>query len=123
MPLSATHSSLPTKAHVANGIGNPFDYFHLNSIEPDHDGNLLISSRNTWAVYKVNHGTGAIIWTLGGKDSSFKLGRGASFAFQHDVRVRAYGDQFLTMFDDGAGPPYVHSQSRALKLELNLQDT
>lgn len=121
VPLSATHSNLPSKAHVANGIGNPFDYFHVNSVEPDHDGNLLISSRNTWSVYKVNHGTGAIIWTLGGKYSSFKLGRGASFAFQHDVRVVAFGDQFLTMFDDGAGPPYVHSQSRALKLELNLK--
>jgi hypothetical protein len=121
VPLTATYSHPPGKAHVANGIGNPFDYFHMNSIEPDHDGNLLISSRNTWAVYKVNRRTGATIWTLGGKRSSFKLGRGASFAFQHDVRVRAFGDQFLTMFDDGAGPPYVHSQSRALKLELNLK--
>ncbi len=121
VPLTATYIHPPGKAHVANGIGNPFDYFHVNSVEADHDGNLLISSRNTWAVYKVNHHTGAIIWTLGGKHSSFKLGRGASFAFQHDVRVRAYGDQFLTMFDDGAGPPYVHSQSRALKLELNLK--
>jgi len=121
VPLTATYSHPPGKAHIANGIGNPFDYFHVNSIEPDHDGNLLISSRNTWSVYKVDHRTGAIIWTLGGKHSSFKLGRGASFAFQHDVRVRAFGDQFVTMFDDGAGPPYVHSQSRALKLELNLK--
>ena len=72
-------------------------------------------------MYKVNRSTGAIMWTLGGKNSSFRLGPGASFAFQHDVRVRAFGDQFLTMFDDGAGPPYVHSQSRALKLELNLK--
>jgi hypothetical protein len=61
------------------------------------------------------------MWTLGGKNSTFKLGRGASFAFQHDVRVRAAGDQVLTMFDDGAGPPYVHSQSRALELRLNLR--
>ncbi len=121
VPLAASYSTLPTKAHAANGIGNPFDYFHLNSIQPDTDGNLLISSRNTWAVYKLNQSTGAIMWTLGGKKSSFRLGPGASFAFQHDVRVRAYGDQFVTMFDDGAGPPYVHSQSRALKLELNLK--
>jgi hypothetical protein len=121
VPLTATYIRPPGKAHVANGIGNPFDYFHVNSVEADYDGNLLVSSRNAWAVYKVNYHTGAIIWTLGGKHSNFRLGRGASFAFQHDVRVRAYGDQFLTMFDDGAGPPYVHSQSRALKLELNLK--
>ena len=54
VPLAASYSGLPSKAHVANGIGNPFDYFHLNSIVPDKDGNLLVSARNTWAVYKVN---------------------------------------------------------------------
>jgi Arylsulfotransferase (ASST) len=121
VPLTASYSNLPTKAHTANNVATPFDYFHVNSIEPDKDGNLLISGRNTWSVYKVNRSTGAVMWTLGGKSSSFRLGPGASFAFQHDVRVQAYGDQFLTMFDDGAGPPYVHSQSRALKLELNLK--
>ncbi len=121
VPLTASYSGLPTKAHTANAIGDPYDYFHVNSIEPDKDGNLLISARNTWSVYKVNRQTGAVIWTLGGKRSSFRLGPGASFAFQHDVQVQAFGDQFVTVFDDGAGPPYVHSQSRALKLELNLK--
>ena len=119
--LTASYSGLPTKPHAANGVGDPYDYFHVNSVVPDRDGNLLISARNTWAVYKVNRQTAAAMWTLGGKSSSFRLGRGASFAFQHDVRAQAFGDQFLTMFDDGAGPPYVHSQSRALKLELNLR--
>jgi hypothetical protein len=121
VPLTASYSPLPTKPHVRNSIYTPYDYFHVNSIEPDKDGNLLISGRNTWAVYKVNRQTAADIWALGGKSSSFRLGPGASFAMQHDVRVQAFGDQFLTMFDDGAGPPYVHSQSRALKLELNLK--
>jgi len=106
------------KAVVANGIWDPYDYFHLNSIGFDRDGNVIISARNTWAVYDVNYHTGAVLWTLGGKRSSFKLGAGVSFAFQHDVRVRAPG--VLTMFDDGAGPPYVHSQSRALKLRLDF---
>jgi hypothetical protein len=121
VPLTASYTGLPTKAHTANGISDPYDYFHVNSIAPDKDGNLLISARNTWAVYKVNRQTGAIMWTLGGKSSSFRLGPGASFAFQHDAQAQAFGDQFLTLFDDGAGPPYVHSQSRALKLELNLK--
>jgi hypothetical protein len=120
VPLSAGYTKLPS-GHIANGSGNPYDYFHINSVGLDRDGNVVISSRNTWAVYKVNYHTGALVWTLGGKHSSFKLGAGASFAFQHDVRVRAAGDQILSMFDDGAGPPYVHSQSRALKLRLNLK--
>ena len=30
-----------------------YDYLHVNSISPDTDGNLLVSGRGTWAVYKV----------------------------------------------------------------------
>jgi outer membrane protein assembly factor BamB len=43
-----------------------FDYLHINSIDVDHDGNLLVSSRNTWTVYKVDSKTGEVIWRLGG---------------------------------------------------------
>jgi hypothetical protein len=100
---------------------NPFDYFHVNSVALDDDGNLLVSARNTWAAYKVDHRTGAVIWTLGGKHSSFRMGPGTAFAFQHDVRARASNDQFVTVFDDGAGPPNVHSESRGLELALDFK--
>jgi len=116
VPLSASYERLPSlRTH------NPYDYFHVNSVEEDHDGSLLISARNTWAVYKVSHQTGQIIWTLGGKGSSFKLGPGAAFAFQHDARVRASNDLFITLFDDGAGPPAIEHESRAIKLILDLR--
>jgi Arylsulfotransferase (ASST) len=128
VPLTAGYTIPPNsrkkkggKKPVPNGPWDPYDYFHINSVGLDREGNVVISARNTWAVYKVNHHTGAVLWTLGGKRSSFRLGPGASFAFQHDVRVRAAGDRLLTMFDDGAGPPYVHAQSRALELRLNLR--
>ena len=127
VPLTAGYTPPPNlpkkkgKPALPNTAADPYDYFHVNSIGQGSAGNLLISGRNTWAIYKVNHQTGAVIWTLGGKYSSFKLRRGASFAFQHDVRSRAAGDGVLSMFDDGAGPPYVHSQSRVLWLRLNLK--
>jgi len=127
VPLPASYTPPPNrptkkgKPAIPNGTGDPYDYLHINSVGLDWDGNLVISARNTWSVYKVNRATGATMWTLGGKSSSFRLGRGASFAFQHDARVRAASDRILTMFDDGAGPPYVHSQSRALKLRLDLK--
>jgi hypothetical protein len=117
-PPNAPKKGKPVKP---NGVWDPYDYFHVNSVALDDDGNLVISARNTWAVYKVNHHSDAVMWTLGGKRSSFRLGPGASFAFQHDVRVRAAGDALVTMFDDGAGPPYVHSQSRALELRLDVR--
>jgi hypothetical protein len=115
VPIADSHQTPPTVA------GHPYNYFHLNSISQDDDGNFLISARNTSAVYKLNSQTGAVMWTLGGKTSNFKFGSGASFAFQHDVRQVAQGDSILTMFDDGAGPPAVHSQSRGLKLRLNFK--
>ena len=126
VPLTASYTR-PLNVHKKkskvvkpNSVWTPYDYFHVNSVAADDGGNLLISGRNTWAVYKVNRQTAAIIWTLGGKYSNFKLGPGASFAFQHDVRARASGDALVSMFDDGAGPPYVHSESRALELRLNV---
>jgi hypothetical protein len=93
-----------------------FDFFHANSVGMDRDHNLVISARNTSAAYKVNHQTGAVMWRLGGKRSSFRMQSGTKFAFQHDVRVQ--GDGTISLFDDGAQPP-VHKQSRALRLHLN----
>jgi hypothetical protein len=100
---------------------HPYNYFHVNSVTQDDDGNLIISGRNTSAAYKVDINTGRVIWTLGGKYSSFKFGPDASFAFQHDVRVRAQNDAVVTVFDDGGGPPNVHGESRGLKLRLDLK--
>ncbi|MBV8693681.1 MAG: aryl-sulfate sulfotransferase [Actinobacteria bacterium] len=99
----------------------PFDYFHVNSVQLDFDGNLLISGRNTWAAYKLDHHTGNVLWRLGGKHSSFKLAPGTYWAFQHDVRARAAGDMFVTLLDNSAGPPTVHNQSRGVKLFLDLK--
>ena len=118
VPVTDTYETLPTQNAK---VRNPFDYFHVNSVQLDTDGNLIISGRNTWAAYKINHQTGAVMWTLGGRRSSFKMGPGTGFAFQHDVRVRANNDEYVTVFDDGAGPPKIHTQSRGLKLKLDLK--
>lgn len=120
VPLSDSYQPLPHQGG-AHGNHNPFDYFHINSVVPDNDGNLIMSARSTWAAYKVDRRTGAVIWRLGGKHSSFRMGPGTTFAFQHDVRARAQNDEYLTIFDDGAGPPNVHSQSRGVKLMLNFK--
>jgi len=115
--VPVTESYAPPPAHTTS----PFDYFHLNSIELDNDGNLIVSARNTWAAYKISPLTGAVIWRLGGKRSSFKLAPGVYWAFQHDVRVRANDDRYVTLFDDSAGPPTVHAQSRGIKLLLDTR--
>ena len=89
-----------------NASGFVYDPYHLNSISLDTDGNPIISMRNTWAVYKVDAQTGAVIWTLGTNQNNFKMGAGTQTAFQHDVLVQSGGT--FTAFDDGGGPPTVH---------------
>lgn len=93
-----------------------YDYFHVNSVDVDGDGNLLISARNTWAVYKVDRQTGRVIWRLGGKRSDFEMGTGTRFAWQHDARRQPDGT--ITLFDDEAAPK-VGAQSRGLALALD----
>lgn len=46
--------------------GQSYDYFHGNAIEVDNDNNLIVSSRNTSAIYKINRTTGKMIWRLRG---------------------------------------------------------
>src|SRR5215218_8126007 len=93
-----------------------YDYFHINSIDVDHDHNLLISARNTSAVYKVERGSGELLWRLGGKRSDFEMGEGTRTAYQHDARRQEDGT--ITIFDNGAGPQ-VHPQSRGIVVDLD----
>jgi hypothetical protein len=94
-----------------------YDAFHINSIQPLAGGHVLISARDTSAVYDVDRATGRIAWTLGGKASDFRLGPGARFWFQHDARILP-GNR-ISLFDDEAGPPQKAPSSRALVLALD----
>ncbi len=111
VPLQNSYNSA-----APTSLSEPFDYFHINSIDVEQDGDLLVSSRNTWAAYDVDPKTGQVRWELGGRHSSFKLGPGAATAWQHDARQQPNGA--ITFFDNGAFPQ-VHTQSRAIELALN----
>jgi Arylsulfotransferase (ASST) len=75
-----------TYAEPPNDALPGIDYFHINSIDIDHYGNLLICARETFAVYKIDRTTGEVMWRLGGKKSDFEMGPGTPFAYQHDAR-------------------------------------
>jgi hypothetical protein len=96
-----------------------YDYFHINSIDVEPDGNLLLCARNTWSVYKVERESGKIIWRLDSKRSDFEMGPGTQSAFQHDARRQRDGT--ITIFDNGAHPK-VHDRSRGIVVELDEQN-
>ena len=120
VPYSDSHAPMPQP-------GQPWDWFHINAVHLDTDGNLLISSRFTWTIYKVNLRTGAIMWRLGGKHSTFAVkaapgqkldSAGEIFAFQHDPE--AVGDNEYTVFDDESdGQTSLFSASRAVTITLD----
>jgi hypothetical protein len=111
IPLSSSYIKLPKK-----GL---YDPYHVNSVSFDQNGNLLISMRDTSAVYDVNSQTGVVLWTLGGKTSSFKMGKGTSTWGQHDALMQPDGT--VTLFDDGAGPPRVHPYSRGVRERVDTK--
>jgi hypothetical protein len=97
---------------------DPYDYLHVNSVDVAPDGNLIVSARHTWAIYKLDRRTGAVMWRLGGKRSDYTLGDGAQFAWQHHVRQP--DERTITVFDNGSdGATNNSSQSRGLLLGVD----
>jgi Arylsulfotransferase (ASST) len=97
----------------------PFDYLHINSIAIAPDGDLLLSARNTSAIYKVSRPGGKVVWQLGGKRSSFRMGPGTTFWFQHHITPLTATT--VSIFDDGGAPPQKERQSRGILLDLDTR--
>ena len=108
--LSASYSEPKSSAEW------PFDYFHLNTVDPQSNGTTLLSGRNVSALYLIDDKTGQITTTIGGRDSSVTVGAGTRTAYQHDASILPNGD--ISIFDNG-GAPFEQSQSRALVIELD----
>jgi Arylsulfotransferase (ASST) len=109
--------------HVSGGE-YPWDYVHINSISPgpegqaggaglNQPGDVLLSSRNTWTLYDVNMHTGGYNWLLGdGGHSSFKLGPGVHFYWQHDAQFQPGG--LISLFNNASDPPKERESSGLL---------
>ncbi|KAF9636611.1 putative Arylsulfotransferase protein [Lasiodiplodia theobromae] len=65
----------------------PWDYFHINAIDKDADGNYLISSRHLSTIFKLSGDDGRVLWQLAG-DTDFGGYERLDFNFssQHDAR-------------------------------------
>ncbi len=110
-----SHDHVPVAESFVAPPGNgPHDYFHLTSI--DLDGrDLLISARNTHALYKVARPSGAVVWRMGGRRSDFAMAPDAGFARQHDAGIPAEGE--ISVFDNRE--PAEGSRSRGLILSVD----
>ena len=108
--LDAVHEDL---------YGSQIDYVHMNAIDVDLDGNILVSSRHMSEVTKINRQTGEVIWRLGGKHDYFTWENDdGHISYQHDIRVLPNGN--YTIFDNGNYRyPYY---SRAMEFSVDTTD-
>ena len=99
-------------------VTSDFTFSHMNALNIDDDGHILVSSRELSEVTKINRDTGEIIWRLGGNNSSFGFPDDPlnGFSFQHDIS--ALGNGRYMVFDNGypRSPPV----SRAVEYQLDL---
>lgn len=123
----ALHETVRTFAGEDDGTTpeTAFDFFHLNSIDVDGEGNYILSARHTSSILCVTP-RGEIRWTLGGKSNAFRDesdGRATDFMYQH--HARAHGNSTLSLFDNAAaeraGPASAHGHSRGLLLRLDTE--
>jgi len=96
------------------------DYFHLNSMEYDTDGGILLSGRHVSQALKLDRGapTGArVLWRLGGKRSTYTFPVASDApSYAHDVRRRPDGT--ISLYDNG-----VHSTQNGRGIAYRLDDT
>lgn len=105
-----------TDSYAVLSSTTPLDYIHTNAIEPDSDGNLLVSNRNTSQIIKIDRSTGNVLWRLGGKSNEFDLNGDTGFAFQHDIRRLPNGN--ITVFDNGN----LHNPRASRQLEYEIDE-
>ena len=131
VPYGESEQALPSSAT------SPWDWFHVNAVKVDANGDLLIDARNTWTAYEVDPHSGRTIWQLGGKNSSFAItaapgqtldDAGEVFAWQHDPEPLGRG--LYSFFDNeaggiantGANVSSEFPESRVVKVKLDLRD-
>ncbi|KNG91401.1 hypothetical protein ANOM_000431 [Aspergillus nomiae NRRL 13137] len=103
--ISETYTPIRLNSVVGDGLSNAtaWDYFHINSVDKNNDGDYLVSARHTSCIYKISGQDGSILWRLGGTNSSIQM-QDYNFSSQHDARFLQENDTVtvISLFDNGS---------------------
>ncbi|RDW59237.1 hypothetical protein BP5796_12161 [Coleophoma crateriformis] len=135
--VDGSESAIPLssgRAFLGVNSTDAWDYFHINSVDKNAEGDYLVSARHTSTIYKINGTSGQVIWRLGGKSSDFVLLKDLKFGYQHDARFRHQSTDgeitIISFFDNsarsdaqrGGGLDSIRNHSSARIVMLNTTD-
>lgn len=106
---------------------NPFDFYHINSMQKDGLGNFIVSSRHLHTVSYINGSNGDVEWTLGGDYEDFddlSDGHASDFRWQHHAHWFSEEERILSLFDNQAAGP-LHEDapySKGMLVQLDLEN-
>ncbi|MBN1999756.1 aryl-sulfate sulfotransferase, partial [candidate division KSB1 bacterium] len=106
-----------TAIQLSDPTSSTMYFSHMNSIDVDDDGNLIVSNRELSEVTKINRQTGDVIWRLGGAHNQFTYINDPLLGTRNQHSARVLGNNVYSMFDNGN----LHnpSLSRAVKYKLD----
>ena len=109
--VGETYTNIPKQAGVVS------DYFHINSIDELADGNLLVSARNTWALYEIDRTTGDDRLAARRPPQRLRDGRRARASPGSTTRAST-ADGTITLFDNESMPK-IGDATRLLTLDVD----
>ncbi|KAF2258923.1 hypothetical protein CC78DRAFT_537429 [Lojkania enalia] len=117
---ASTHVGFNESFNSLSDVGtedSPWDFFHINSIEKDINGDFLVSARVMDCIYKISGDDGHIIWRLHGQQSDFDVEETAYFSRQHDARWVDEQQTRMTLFDNGPRDDVEYSRGLLLAVD------
>lgn len=101
--------------------GSYIRFPHMNALDIDSDGHILLSSRNLSEISKIHRQSGEFIWRMNGvpgsPNNNFEFIDDPFNGFRNQHAIRSLGNNRYTLFDNGnLRSPQI---SRAVEYELD----
>jgi hypothetical protein len=95
------HMDILSQQQFIDLTATALDFPHMNAVDVDDDGHILLSSRNNSACTKINRDTGEVIWRLGGTESTLTFVNDPVNGPSNQHSLRALGGGHYILFDNG----------------------
>lgn len=111
------HFDIRDQGEFIDITGGGFDFPHINAIDIDTDGNIVISSRSLSEITKIDRTTGDFIWRLGGHHNQMTFINDPLQGPRNQHAIRSAGTNHYTLFDNG--DLHTPSMSRGVEYQVD----